>query len=57
LTARTLSSSDGCQIYTDAVGDPSKPSLVFIHGFTLSATVYDNIFLDAQYTSEFYLVR
>ncbi|EJD03465.1 alpha/beta-hydrolase [Fomitiporia mediterranea MF3/22] len=54
---RTLTSSDGCQIYADAVGDSSKPCLVFIHGFTLSAAVWDNIFADPRYSSEFYLVR
>ncbi|OCB92236.1 alpha/beta-hydrolase [Sanghuangporus baumii] len=54
---RVLTSSDGCRIYADAVGDSSKPCLVFIHGFSLSAAVFDNIFFDARYSSEFFLVR
>lgn len=54
---RFVSSSDGGSIYADAVGDASKPALVFIHGYTLSAAVWDDIFSDPRYTQQFFLVR
>ena len=53
---RTATSSDGCEIYADAVGDASKPALVFIHGYTLCAAVWDDIFSDRRYSEQFFLV-
>ncbi|KAI5117032.1 hypothetical protein M0805_002248 [Coniferiporia weirii] len=55
--SQLITSSDGAKIYADAVGDPTKPSIVFIHGFSLSAVVFDVIFSDNKYKSDFYLVR
>jgi pimeloyl-ACP methyl ester carboxylesterase len=52
-----LTSSDGATIYADAVGDPRKPSVIFIHGAALSAVVFDGIFDHSVYRTEFYLVR
>ena len=56
MDARNITSADGTKLYADAVGDPSKPSIVFIHGFALSASVFDSIFLEKSDTNEFYLV-
>ena len=56
MDARYITSADGTKLYADAVGDPSKPSIVFIHGFALSASVFDSIFLEKSYTKEFYFV-
>jgi pimeloyl-ACP methyl ester carboxylesterase len=53
---KTVTSSDGCSICADAVGSPSKPCLVFIHGYTLSAAVWDDIFSEPHYTEQFFLV-
>lgn len=50
-------SADGTEIYADAIGDPSKPAVVFIHGFSLGAIVFDAIFTHQLWTSEVYLVR
>ncbi|KAH8116707.1 alpha/beta-hydrolase [Phellopilus nigrolimitatus] len=55
--SKTLTSSDGTQIYADAVGNPENPCIVFIHGLALSGMAYDNIFSDEKYSSKFYLVR
>ncbi|KAK0231861.1 alpha/beta-hydrolase [Armillaria nabsnona] len=52
-----VSSKDGALIYADAAGDPTKPCLVFVHGFTLSGAVFDNLFTNAKLTANFYLVR
>jgi pimeloyl-ACP methyl ester carboxylesterase len=52
-----LQSVDGTAIYAEAVGDPSKPALVFIHGFSMSCIAFDAIFADQQWNSAAYLVR
>ena len=56
IHVRTAISSDGCSIYADAVGDARKPALVFIHGYTLCAAVWDDIFADSRYSEQFFLV-
>ena len=56
MDVRYITSADGTKLYADAVGDPSKPSIVFIHGFALSASVFDSIFLEKSYTNGFYFV-
>lgn len=54
--SKVLRSKDKTEIYADAVGDPSKQAIVFIHGFSLSGIVFDNIFADPNYIENFYLV-
>lgn len=55
-TVRILTSSDRTPIYADAVGDHSKQCLLFIHGITLSGVVFDNVFSNEAYATEFYMV-
>ncbi|KIJ40418.1 hypothetical protein M422DRAFT_230170 [Sphaerobolus stellatus SS14] len=55
-TEKVLTSTDGKKIYAKAVGDSSKPSIIFIHGLTLSAAVWDDIFTDNRLLDKFYLV-
>ncbi|KZT62281.1 alpha/beta-hydrolase [Calocera cornea HHB12733] len=57
LTAKLLTSADGTPIYAEAVGDPSKPSIVFVPGLALSAVVFDPLFDNARLLSKYYLVR
>ena len=52
-----MTSKDGTTIYADAIGDPSKPSLVFVHGYALSGDVFNNIFAEPKYREDHYLVR
>ncbi|KAF9447133.1 alpha/beta-hydrolase [Macrolepiota fuliginosa MF-IS2] len=54
---RILVSADGTQIYVNAVGDPSKQAIVFIHGIVWSLMAFDDIFCDPDWTSRLYLVR
>lgn len=54
---KNITSEDGTAIYADAIGDPSKPQIVFIHGLCLSGAVFDDVFADVRYSSEFYMVR
>ncbi|EJD03379.1 alpha/beta-hydrolase [Fomitiporia mediterranea MF3/22] len=56
-SSKILVSSDGTKIYADASGDPSKPSIIFVHGQGLSGAVFDKIFSEKRYTEHFYLVR
>ncbi|KAK0190064.1 Alpha/Beta hydrolase protein [Armillaria mellea] len=56
-TAQLVPSKDGALIYADAVGNPTKPCLVFVHGFTLSGAVFDNLFTNPKLIANFYLVR
>jgi len=55
--SKLLKSNDGTEIYADAVGDPSNPSIVFIHGFSLSSIAFDSVFSDPKFFENFYLVR
>jgi pimeloyl-ACP methyl ester carboxylesterase len=50
-------SQDGTRIYADALGDPSNPPIVFIHGFSFSGTVFDKLFSHTQLLGRYYLVR
>ncbi|KAF9031370.1 alpha/beta-hydrolase [Hymenopellis radicata] len=52
-----LTSADGTLLFADAVGDPSKPALVFIHGLCVGGLVWDAIFEDPKWSEVFYLVR
>ncbi|KAJ6510662.1 Alpha/Beta hydrolase protein [Mycena sanguinolenta] len=52
-----LKSADGTDIYAEAVGDSSKPAVVFIHGFSMSSIAFNTIFVDPEWISNLYLVR
>ncbi|KAF8340196.1 Alpha/Beta hydrolase protein [Amanita rubescens] len=52
-----VGSADGTRIYAEAVGDPAKPPIMFIHGGSLSSIIFDSIFNDAKWTDELYLIR
>ncbi|THH14921.1 hypothetical protein EW146_g5487 [Bondarzewia mesenterica] len=54
---RLIPSKDGTLIYADAVGDPSKPCAVFLHGTALSAAVFNDLFADSDLLKNLYLVR
>ena len=52
-------SSDGTELYADAVGkaDREKIAIVFIHGGSLSADVFDNVFFESDLSNDYLLVR
>ena len=52
-----VASADGTRIYSEAVGDHTKPCIVFIHGFQLSSVAFDPIFNNLEWTDQLYLVR
>lgn len=53
---KVVPSTDGVSIYADAIGDSTKPSIVFIHGFGVSGACFDNLFADKNLLAHFYLV-
>ncbi|KAL0959908.1 hypothetical protein HGRIS_011573 [Hohenbuehelia grisea] len=54
---KTVTSADGTHIYADAIGNPAKQSIVFVHGFALSGVVFDRLFTNQDLLNNFYLVR
>ncbi|KAJ7282266.1 Alpha/Beta hydrolase protein [Mycena rebaudengoi] len=52
-----VTSADGTQIFAEARGDPSKPAIVFIHGFGLGAMAFNEIFDDPLWILQVYMVR
>ncbi|KAL1707992.1 Alpha/Beta hydrolase protein [Schizophyllum commune] len=41
MVSRYVTSSDGAQIYTEAYGDPSKPALILVAGYSLHSIVFE----------------
>ncbi|KAK6992929.1 putative oxidoreductase ephD [Favolaschia claudopus] len=54
---RFVTSTDGTKIFADARGDPSKPAVVFIHGFGVGAMAFNNVFDDPLWLSQVFMVR
>lgn len=53
---RKVRSADGTWIFADAVGDPTLPALVFIHGFACASSIFDQLVADPHLLAKFYLV-
>lgn len=47
--------ADGTRIYSEAVGDITKPCIVPIHRFQLSSVAFDPIFNDPKWTDQLLL--
>lgn len=56
LMSELIISSDGSTIYAEAIGNHTGQHIIFLHGFTLSSAVFDNIFFDTRYHKEYFLV-
>ncbi|EMD34075.1 hypothetical protein CERSUDRAFT_159511 [Gelatoporia subvermispora B] len=54
---RYLTSPDGTTIWAEAVGNPSKPHIVFVHGLACTALGFDMQFSDPEMLENLYLVR
>lgn len=57
LDARNLTSVDGTRIYAEALGSPSNPPLLWIHGDSFSGLVFDKQFADPRLADSYYMVR
>jgi len=47
-TVKVVKSSDGTDIYAEAVGDSRHPHVILVHGLWLSAAVFDNLFSEKR---------
>ncbi|EPQ52654.1 alpha/beta-hydrolase [Gloeophyllum trabeum ATCC 11539] len=58
VTTKTVTSkADGIKIYAEAIGDPSKQAIVYIHGNSTSSGVWDYQFFDEELLKHFYQIR
>ncbi|KAL0568952.1 hypothetical protein V5O48_013020 [Marasmius crinis-equi] len=57
ITAKNVISSDGGTIYAESIGDPNKPAIIFIPGWTMASIVFDKQFEDEKLRKELYLIR
>ncbi|KAF5349835.1 hypothetical protein D9758_014013 [Tetrapyrgos nigripes] len=57
ITSKFVPSTDGSLVYAEAIGDPSKPALILVPGYTLSTQVFDKQFEDEELRRELYLIR
>lgn len=51
-----VQSKDGTQIWTHAAGNPAKPPVVFIPGFSCTALAFEKQFDDPKLLENLYLV-
>lgn len=56
IIEKFIGSADGTRIFAGALGDPKKPALVFVHGFTLSGSIFDDLFGRPGSPKDHYLV-
>lgn len=56
IASKSVTSEDGISIFVQAAGDSRRPTLVFVHGFALSALVWDDIMQDESLLQKFHLV-
>ena len=51
-----VTSADGTQIWAEATGNPQKPAVVFIPGFSCSSLAFNKQWNDSSMTSNLYMV-
>jgi pimeloyl-ACP methyl ester carboxylesterase len=56
LTSKLILSADGTRIYINAVGEAANPALIFVHGFSTDSAIFDDLFKNADYSQDFFLV-
>jgi hypothetical protein len=49
LDSRTLTSKDGSAVFAEAIGDPSKPAVIFGHGALITPTI-SGVYIEAYST-------
>ena len=52
-----VTSADGTKIWAEATGNPNKPAVVFIPGFSCSSLAFAKQWSDPYMTSNLYMVR
>ncbi len=54
---RYVQGAGGAKIFVEEVGDPSKPAILWMHGYCQSRLSWDKQFEDEALTSRFHMVR
>lgn len=57
LSQKIVKSRDGTDIFAEAIGDPSKPHVVFVHGYTANGTSFDPLWALPSLQQELYAIR
>jgi hypothetical protein len=52
-----ITSADGTQIWAEATGNPKKPAVVFIPGFSCTSLAFDKQWYNSFMTSSLYMVH
>ncbi len=52
-----VQSADSAKLFVEEIGDPSKPAILWMHGYCQSRLSWDRQFEDEQLTSQFHMVR
>lgn len=52
-----VTSADGTQIWAEATGNPNRPAVVFIPGFSCTSLAFDKQWYNPFMTSSLYMVR
>ncbi|KAG9292423.1 hypothetical protein G9A89_015293 [Geosiphon pyriformis] len=52
-----VTSNDGLKIYAEEVGDPQKPTIIFLHGYLGTRLVWEPQFTSKSLREKFHLVR
>lgn len=55
--AVNVTSADGTQIWAEATGNPKKPAVVFIPGFSCTSLAFDKQWYNTFMTSNLYMIR
>ena len=55
IVEKFVVSADGTRIFAGALGVPDKPALIFVHGFTLSGSIFDDLFARLESSKDYYL--
>src|SRR5579884_4069961 len=56
FNGRYIEGSGGTKLFVEELGDPTRPTILWIHGFTQSRLCWDKQF-DSQLAAQFHLVR
>lgn len=54
---RQIVSADGANIWAEQIGNPTKPAVVFIHGFGLCSIAFEKQFADVSLQENLHMVR
>ncbi len=54
---RFVQSAGGTQLFVEEIGDPTKPAILWMHGYCQSRLSWDYQFADEQLAAQFHMVR